>query len=205
MVLARERRPGHAEIVSVDGDGVRVANEEKVPVDYRNEERAANNVSESCWDHAVPDVEADGDFRITQENGHWDIKHIRNNVVEAEEDECKNGPPDGDDLRKELASAGSQETGQAHEPVGANGFQEDLIPCRGDGFGGCNSDGFGGESFTGQNAAIADDDRYEKEGTSEVTKKSKQPVLKHFQDGGAAVEGGKRGALHQYGMLAKAC
>jgi len=31
VVLARERRPGHAEIVSVDGDWVRVANKEKVP------------------------------------------------------------------------------------------------------------------------------------------------------------------------------
>lgn len=41
-------------------------------------------------------------------------------------------PPDAHNLGHVVPSAGAEEARQTHEPIGANGTQEDLVPLRRD-------------------------------------------------------------------------
>lgn len=58
------------------------------------------------------------------------VEHIRDNVVEAEEDEDKNWAPDTDDLAREFLRLGRSETSEADHNVAPNGSEEDLPEIR---------------------------------------------------------------------------
>lgn len=57
-----------------DGDWVTVSDNEEVPVDGGYEDAAADDVAEGGGDHALPDVVADIDIRVAQEDGNGDIE-----------------------------------------------------------------------------------------------------------------------------------
>ena len=61
-------------------------------------------------------------------------RHVGDDVVEAERDEGERGHPDGEHLGRDLARRHGHEDGEAHEPVGADGTQHNLVPQRLDHF-----------------------------------------------------------------------
>lgn len=170
------------EVVAVNSDRVGITSQVQVPVHGRNKHRSTNDVSERCGNHALPDVVADCDLGVAEENRNGDVKHVRDDVVEAQQHERENRPPDSYDLREELASAAGEETGEAHEPVGADGFEKDLIPGWGNGFGGGNGESFCFVGVGGEDAAVTDDDADDEEGACEVAEKGQSPVHEHLPD-----------------------
>lgn len=68
----RRRADGRAAVdipvVAIDDDLGGIANQEEVPVDKCDKDTAADDVAESCRDHALPDVVAHADVWVMQEN-----------------------------------------------------------------------------------------------------------------------------------------
>lgn len=53
-------------------------------------------------------------------------------MVESEGDESKDGPPDTDNLRCEIAPLKAKEASKTHKPVAANTTEEDRVEVRSD-------------------------------------------------------------------------
>ena len=53
-------------------------------------------------------------------NPQWDEEHIRDNVVKPQTNESENGPPDSNNLRREIPALHAEETGKTYEPVAAD-------------------------------------------------------------------------------------
>lgn len=148
----------------------------------------ANNVAETRRDHRLPDVVANVDVRATEEDGHGDEEHVGDNVIEAERDESKDGPPDAHNLAGDVTRLEGQPTGDADEPVGADGAQEDLVPHWCVGLFLAKGNGLLAVQRVVQDAAVADDDADDEERAGEVAEEGEEPVREHLGDADAAVQ-----------------
>lgn len=100
---------------------IRVEMTYQVPVHYAHHKAPTHDVAKERRDHALPDVKANGDLRIAEENGHgheepisrvslayrrldsqrMDCRrrlHVGDNVVESKTNKRKGWPPDSHDL-----------------------------------------------------------------------------------------------------------
>jgi len=62
---------------------------------------------------------------------HRHEEHVRNNVIESERDEGKDGEPYPDDFGREVTALHTEEASKTHEPVAADATKENLVPLRG--------------------------------------------------------------------------
>ena len=88
------------------------------------------------------------------ENGNGDEVHICDDVIQTERHESEGGPPDGNDLGGDLAGGDGDEDGEADEPVGADGAEEDLVPGRGEHFHGGEVEDLGAVGGDFEDAAV---------------------------------------------------
>lgn len=135
-------------------------------------------------------VMPNGQPRRTHKDSHRNIKHIRNHVIKSQHHERERRPPDPDDFAEELAAHERQVSGEAHQPVGANAAEEDLVPGGRYGFGGCEGYYASVEDGLAEGSAVADDDGHYEERAGEVAPESDEPVQKHFPGRDAAVQAG---------------
>lgn len=59
------------EVLAINRHRIAVTDKVEVPVDDCNEKTASDDVADGGWDHALPDVVANGDVWMTEEDGHW--------------------------------------------------------------------------------------------------------------------------------------
>ena len=75
-------------------------------------------------------------------------------MVEAQRDEREDRPEDTQDLGGQVAALHAEETAQTHEPVAADGAQEDHVPVGGDLLLGREGDDFGFIGIEIEDAAV---------------------------------------------------
>jgi hypothetical protein len=128
---------------AVDLDG-RLANDVKPPKIEPCEACATYNVPQGCWDKAYgrrsvtkeyeksavhltfPYVEPQGEAWRMVPDGEGYVEHIRDDVVEAEQDEDKDRPPHADNFSREILRLSGKEASEADQHVARDGAEEDL-------------------------------------------------------------------------------
>jgi hypothetical protein len=80
-------------VVAIDDDFGGVADQEEVPIDHCDKDTATDDIAESGWDHALPDIVANVNIRVSFEYGQGNVEHIGNNVIQSEQYEGKYRPP----------------------------------------------------------------------------------------------------------------
>jgi hypothetical protein len=130
-------------INAIDRNRVRI-NKIHIPIECATEQRASHNIAQSRRNNAFPDVQAHGNLGGVEPYPKGDEEHVCDDVVEADGNEGIDRPPDADYFGDELATRGAEDTGEAHEPVGAYGAKKDLVPV------GCNLCGWVGLDVGGE-------------------------------------------------------
>lgn len=82
-------------------------------------------------------------------------------TVKTERDESERRPPDRNNLAEIFACHEGQEARKAHQPVGANAAEEDLVPLGSDCLCMREADGLILESCGVENTTISYDDGYD--------------------------------------------
>ena len=112
-----------------------------------------------------------------EENTDGDVEHIRYYVIVSEDDECKAGPPDGNDSGDLFAGRASKKACKTYQPICADTAEEDLMPLRSDYFFCGESNGLLGGGCIGEDAGVAYQKGHYEERASEVTDEGESPVL----------------------------
>lgn len=103
-------------------------------------------------------------------------------MVQSQAHERKGRPPNAHDFADELTAAHAEITGQADQPIGADGTQEDLMPVWGELFGGCEGDDLRLERAAVKGTAVTQDDGHDEQGAREVAEEGDDPVKQGFGD-----------------------
>jgi hypothetical protein len=80
-----------------------------------------------------------------------------------------------------------EEASKTNQPVCANSTEEDLVPLGSDDFLCGKLDGLRGIGCIVKDAAVAYQDRHDKEGAGEIAEEGDGPVFEHLEDTGAAM------------------